>query len=177
LKPLTSSPISLPDFREVGFDDHHADHLVLERDGPGHQQAVAAEGVPRLPLVQDVRADRGRGGRRPEIPDVLREKGAVEQENARGHDVFIDGHGVEGLAGAARIAEGERCGAVVPDDVRQETGVAAEPLTRARDVVRQDEHAGDDNRRGAGRDTNRGQLPRHREIPKPLFNVGHRVGP
>ena len=168
---------ALSHFREVGFDDHHADHIVLERDRPGHEQVVAAERMPRFLPAQDVDAHRGRRRHSIEIPVVAGEERAVEQEDGGRRDVCVDRNGAERFAGAAGITERDRRGAVVADDMGQEANVAAEPLTRARDVVSHDQRAGDDHGRGAGRHTDRGQFFRQRKVPEPLIKAGHRVGP
>ena len=90
----------LPDFRDVGFDDEHADHDILERDGPGDQQAAAAERLPRSMLAQNVRAHCGRRRRCLSLSVVLGEERAVGHEDGGRHDVFVDRNGAERFAGA-----------------------------------------------------------------------------
>ena len=86
-------------------------------------------------LVQNVRAHCGRSRRCLKLLSrlVLGEERAVEREDGGRHDVFVDLNGAERFAGAAGVAERERCSAVLADDVGQQAGVAAEPLTRARE--------------------------------------------
>ena len=120
--------------------------------GRATSRLLPRERLPRLMPVQDVRATRGRRRRGLSRPGCTAAKSrAVGPEDGGRHDVFVDRDGAERFAGAAGVAERERCGAVLADDIGQQAGVAAEPLTRGRDVVRHDEHAGDDHRRGTGR--------------------------
>jgi hypothetical protein len=163
------------DVTEIGLDDHRADHFIAEEDRPCHDQAVQREGAPRLAGLRRI----GRKLRR--VGDIARSSAIESRKRPTGirhdhrrHDVLVAAKAFEYLRGCLGIGKRDRRCTVPPHDVAEHAHVGDQTLTRARDVVRHEHDADEQERRGRRRDADRRQLAGERQIREPRLDVLHR---
>jgi len=161
---------------EIGLDDHRADQFIAEEHRPCHDQAVQREGAPRPAGV------RGIGGKHRRVGNIARSS-AIEsrkrtfgvRHDHRRHDVLVAAKAFEYLRACLGIGKRDRRCAVPPHDVAEHAHVGDETLTGARDVVRHEHHADEQQRRSRRRHADRRQLAGERQIREPRLDVLHRL--
>ena len=155
-----------PNLRGVGIHGDAADNLVVQRNRPDHAQ-------PATLVERDGLEARRRGFVRPQgsrgqpRTDVGGQQCTIAREQTSRENVLVDRCGAKRIGRRRRVFEGQRRGAVGPDDVGENRDIADQPHSQVDVVVRGEDGARRDQRDAAGEERGRRELASHRLAAEP----------